>query len=221
MASAKEKIVRRAQDQGFNFTESNDGWHGSFIYEGQEYTLDNEDAQALLDDFEALAEILRQDDTYSIEYNDDADRYVLSVEGQTETFTDPVLAKAFQKAKTAVMKRQAEQNAALPKDVEPEIIPPKPSTRKKPGNGAPAVEDVEQPEALGGSAFQQQAVAALQGIQRALESIDQKLAVASAFRPPESTFREAEPTEPFVEPEIETPPPAPRKKGLGTSRKSA
>lgn len=137
MANDTQRLVDEAQKRGVTMTEADDGsWHGSFIHDAQEYTLDADNVEALSDDMTALVDILTQDDTYSIDYNEDADRYILSVVGIEEPFADRVLARAYAKAKDALdskMRKQEEERKATAKPAEPAPV----RTRKPKTNGDP------------------------------------------------------------------------------------
>ena len=141
-----DAIVQRAQKKAINLSETQDGsWHAYYIWQGQEYGLDGEEPEALLDDMEALTEILAQDDTYQLEYNEDLDRYIIDVEGETDQFIDQSLAKAFAQAKNAVMTRmqkaEEERKARAASKPEPEVSSGR-TTLKQPkrGNGPDPVE---------------------------------------------------------------------------------
>ena len=107
---AQQDLIKAAQERGINMSQADDEtWHGSFIHDGQEYTLDADTVEELSDDMHALADIMQQDDTYSVDYNGDLDRYVVEVQGFDEPFSEQTLAKAFPRAKQAYMDKMAKQ----------------------------------------------------------------------------------------------------------------
>lgn len=138
MADKTQNLISAAQQRGITMSEDDEGaWHGSFVHDGQEYTLDNENIEGLADDMNALVDILSQDDCYTVDYNEDADRYLVTANGFNEPFTDQVLAKAFAAAKEALegkMRQQEEERKAR----EPKPAPAKPSKGNGPKEPAPA-----------------------------------------------------------------------------------
>lgn len=198
-------------------------WHGAYSWEGQEYTLDNEDPEALLDDMEALNEVLSQDDTYALEYNDDLDRYIIEVQGSEEQFSDQVLAKAFAAAKADVMKRaKAEEDArrareaaaqkAEKAEAKPEKAEPKPRGRR-PSNGGPEPTTEARPM----PDLPAPVAAAVVGFLTALSDLFTLLGNPPKQVQDSGGFKPAEPTAKFEEPA--TTPQPPRKRGLGTRSK--
>lgn len=116
MAKQDQKLIDAAQKRGATLTEADDsGWHGSYVHDGQEYTLDADTLEELSDDMNALIDILTQDDTYQVDYNEDTDRYIVNVEGFDEPFSDKVLAKAFASAKGALMDKMDKAEKARQK----------------------------------------------------------------------------------------------------------
>jgi uncharacterized protein (DUF885 family) len=138
-----KELVQKAQERGINMSEDEDGsWHGSFIHDGQEYTLDNETVEGLSDDMNALVDILGQDDTYTVDYNEDADRYIVTANGFATPFSDQVLAKAFAAAQDAVMgklaKEEDERKKREAKEAKAAAPKPAPKPAKSNGEGATA-----------------------------------------------------------------------------------
>src|SRR5262245_16092140 len=134
---SEEKIIKAAQERGINIAEDDDGgWHGTFIYDGQEYSLDNDDLEALGEDMTSLADIL-ESDSYTVDYNEDLDRYMVSVVGFDEPFAAQRLADAYQQGVEALNRkleaqeaeRKAREEAAKPKAEE------KPKRGRRPTNG--------------------------------------------------------------------------------------
>lgn len=212
MADDIKALTARAQKRGINISKDADGvWVGSYSWEGQEYTLDNEEPEALVDDMEALVEILAQDDTYEMEYNEDLDRYIIAVEGSEEQFSDQVLAKAFASAKADVMKRaQAKEDERRKAEA---AAAEKPKTRSSRKNGTPAPE----PEPASGmtvgrgtSTMPDLPLPVADAVVGLLNALTRLLGQVSG--PSEEGFKPASPSENFAEP---APPPPSRKRGLG------
>jgi hypothetical protein len=127
-----QDLISKAQQRGINMSEDAEGaWHGSFVHDGQEYTLDNETVEGLADDMNALVDILSEDDTYTIDYNEDADRYVIGVNGFATPFTDQVLAKAFEAAREALNEKMRKDEEAR-KAREPKPAATKPTKANGP-----------------------------------------------------------------------------------------
>lgn len=121
---ADNKYVLEAQKRGINLSEDADGgWHGSFIYDGQEYTLDADTIEDLSSDMTALADIL-ESDSYTVDYNDDLDRYLVSVVGFEEPFSNQSLSVAFGMAKHALDLKMEKQEADRKKREAPEVAAP-------------------------------------------------------------------------------------------------
>lgn len=213
-----DSIIARGQKRGISISENEDDtWHASYVWEGREFTLDNEDPQKLLDDMEALAEIFAQDDTYTLEYNEDLDRYILTVEGTDKTFTHQTLAKAFAEAKADVMDRMTKQEEARRPKPEPEA--PKTRARKGAANGPAenAVPEAAMTVGRGSSTMPDLPLPvanAVVGLLNALSELLSMVASPAAAKP----FKPAQPEEPFIEP-AEPATPAPKKRGLGSSKK--
>lgn len=196
---AQPDLIKAAQERGINISQADDDtWHGSYIHDGQEYTLDSDTLEGLSDDMHALADIMQQDDTYQVDYNEDLDRYVVEVEGFEEPFSDQVLAKAFQNAKAAYMQKMRQQEAdrksretkpRLSKKAsgngggEPETVPaPPPPVDQEFEQAAPQMQrgamsaqqpqPTQQPAALGGLDLPD---AVTQAITRMLDAITEKL----------------------------------------------
>jgi hypothetical protein len=129
-----DAVVQRAQERGINLSQDDDNgaWHAAYLHAGQEYSLDDNDPEALLDDMEALIEALENDDIYDVNYNSDVERYVVVVNGGG-THSDAVLRKAFALAKEEVLgKVKAEEAAAAAKAAaEAKAKAPKAATKPK------------------------------------------------------------------------------------------
>ena len=230
-------LIRQAQERGINLAEAEDGsWHGSLIHDGQEYSLDGDTIEQLAADMFALSDIFREDDAYSVEYSDDLDRYLVSVQGFETPFAHATLAKAFEDARRAYHDKLAQQEAERKQREDDErrrqeAAKPTPSKRMgKAGNGpagfVPAgpptspptgiAQPPAQPEALGGSDYQQQVIAELQGIRRAIENI--AATITAAPRNLDLASPATEFPEEWEEAAAKAKPPAPPKKKRGLSK---
>lgn len=194
--ASPDKYVAAAQKRGATLTEGDEGWHGSFVHDGQEYTLDSDTIEELADDMDALINCLTEDDTYSLDYNDDTDRYIVEVEGFDEPFSDQSLAKAFAAAKGALMAKLAKAEEARKKTESPA------KTRTKAAANGP--EPGLAPQTGGLPTFPEAGPVAA-AINDAVEAFRKTLFVLAGL-----------PDRP-IDPEPPTPAPPKRKRGIGKS----
>lgn len=215
-----KELVQKAQERGINMSEDEDGsWHGSFIHDGQEYTLDNETVEGLSDDMNALVDILGQDDTYTVDYNEDADRYIVTANGFATPFSDQVLAKAFAAAQDAVMsklakeederkKREAkEAKAAAPKPA------PKPAQPQGNGPGAATASPPSAPAAGSAIAVGDLPLPVSDAVIRLINALTDLVSGAAG----RIARQDAPQGEGFVAAGAEAPTPTRKKRGLGKS----
>lgn len=216
-----DAVVTRAQERGINLSqdEENGAWHAAYLHAGQEYSLDDNDPEALLDDMEALIEGLENEDIYDITYNADVERYVVVINGGG-THSDAVLRKAFAAAKEEVLGKVKAEAAKAAAEAKAKA-PPKTAAKPKAKPTSPPTGIAEPPQRV----FPEHIAQALADVTVALANLMKAAGVlagkaaSGVSNPARGNGEVTDELPEFNEPEVEQQPaPTKPKRGFATKK---